>query len=190
MKKYQRKRFLLAAAPDLFQIKTLLLLLFLLVALLPCPLPAQTTGDIALPLHSGEIFKDRIQKMYQKHQSITKVTSLPLSLLGTVISSDSRDNLAIILDESNNRQNLFRVGDTVHKAQIKKIERTRVILLVNGKQQVLGQKNRKGGGQAADTGTTSTIAVNKPALKELPPNIMPPPPPPAPAPPAPTAKLP
>ncbi len=191
MKKYQSKRFHSpAVVQHLLQIKTLVPLLFL-PFFFSCPgsLPAQTIHKTLTKQLDGDILKDDIQRLHDKHRSIIEKTSLPISLQGTVISSKSEDNLAIILDKSNNRQRLVKVGDTIHKAKIQKIERAQVILLVNGKPQVLGQKNRKGGGQAAENTTVNAKIVNGQPLKRLPANIMPPPPPPAPAP-APFAKLP
>ena len=100
-------------------------------------------------------------------------TTLPLSLLGTVVNSN-QENLAVILDTSSNKQRLLNSGDVVLDATIERIERGRVILLVNGQQQVLRQKNRQGGGAGAVTGSLD--------MRILPPDIMPPPPPPVPAP--------
>jgi type II secretory pathway component PulC len=166
-------------------------LLFLLFPpLLPCSLFAQTTHNNSKQQGNEEALTRDYQGTQRKLINRTEAPGLLLSLLGTVVSSDNKNNLAIILDESTSRQSLVKVGDTIHKARIQKIERTQIILLFNGNTQVLGQINRKGGGQAAETESASTVTANKPILKVLPPNIMPPPPPPAPAPPATTAKLP
>lgn len=109
----------------------------------------------------------------QQQKHALPPTSLPLSLLGTVVNSN-QENLAVILDTSSNKQRLLNSGDVVLDATIERIERGSVILLVNGQQQVLRQKNRQGGGPGAETGP-----LNR---KTLPPNLRPPPPPPAPAP--------
>ena len=93
-----------------------------------------------------------------------------LTLLGTTIHSKDR-NSAIIMDESSGKQQLVYAGDTIQNTVIQKVERGRVILVVNGQQEILTQKNRKGGGPGADMGSNI-----------LPDDIMPPPPPPAPAP--------
>ncbi len=71
-------------------------------------------------------------------------TSLKLSLEGTV-SGSSHDARAIITDNKKNHQDMYRIGDSLQGAEIKSIERGKVILLVNGRQEVLSLKERKGG---------------------------------------------
>lgn len=155
MKKYRRNTFLLSTVLRrvLLAIALVSVSVLLVYPCFECYLQAQTVN----PSH----------------------TNLPLSLLGTVVSN-KKDNQAIILDESTQIQKLLHAGDTIHDAVIHKIERSRVVLLVNGQQQILEQKDRKGGGKGAG-GAKKDVP-----LKLLPPNIMPPPPPPAPAPPAPS----
>ena len=72
-------------------------------------------------------------------------TSLKLVLLGTVVG-DEMDARAIILDEQEKKQDLFRIGDSVQNARIRKIGRGKVILDVNGRTEALTIKERKGGG--------------------------------------------
>lgn len=71
-------------------------------------------------------------------------TSLKLALVGTVTGSD-RDARAIIVDEKKKRQDIYQIGDVVQGALIKKVERGRVVLEVNGRDEVLLIKERKGG---------------------------------------------
>ncbi|MDW7773123.1 MAG: type II secretion system protein N [Desulfobulbaceae bacterium] len=80
-------------------------------------------------------------------------TKLKLSLMGTV-SGNERDSRAIIADEVNRKQDIYAVGDTVQGALITAIERQRVVLQVNGRNEVLNLKERKGG--PADTPLAST----------------------------------
>ncbi len=73
-------------------------------------------------------------------------TALKLALLGTV-SGTKRDARAIIVDEQKNKQNLYKIGDSVQGALIQSIERGKVILQVNGRREVLLLKDRQGSGR-------------------------------------------
>ncbi|WP_319550501.1 type II secretion system protein N [Desulfogranum marinum] len=72
-------------------------------------------------------------------------TSLKLVLLGTVVG-DETDARAIIIDEKEKKQDLFRIGDSVQNARIRKIVRGKVILEVDGRTEALTIQERKGGG--------------------------------------------
>ena len=74
-------------------------------------------------------------------------TKLKLSLMGT-ISGNERDARAIISDDIKNKQDIYQVGDSIQGALIKNIERGRVILEVNGMDEVLTLAERQGGGPA------------------------------------------
>ncbi len=74
-------------------------------------------------------------------------TRLKLALKGTVSGAD-RDARAIIADKLKNRQDIYQVGDSIQGALIVAIERGRVILEVNGRDEVLNLEERKGGGPA------------------------------------------
>jgi general secretion pathway protein C len=65
-----------------------------------------------------------------------KPTQLRLKLWGTVTGNPGKE-YAVIEDEKNRSQELFTVDDTIQDAVIKKIERERVILHVNGFDEVL-----------------------------------------------------
>ncbi len=65
-----------------------------------------------------------------------KPTELRLKLWGTVTGNPGKE-YAVIEDEKNRSQELFTVDDTIQNAVIKKIERERVILHVNGFDEVL-----------------------------------------------------
>jgi hypothetical protein len=71
-------------------------------------------------------------------------TKLKLSLMGTV-SGDEENSRAIIEDETNRKQDIYEVGDTIQGALIKAIERRRVVLQVSGNDEVLNIKEREGG---------------------------------------------
>ncbi len=66
-----------------------------------------------------------------------KKTKLRLALWGTVEGDNESDCWAVIEDKSKRDQSLFKVGDQIHGAQIKEISRNKVILIVDGKDQVL-----------------------------------------------------
>lgn len=74
-------------------------------------------------------------------------TKLKLSLLGTISGRD-RDARAIISDDMKRQQDIYQVGDSVQGAIIKTIERGRVVLAVNNKDEILTLKDREGGGPA------------------------------------------
>jgi general secretion pathway protein C len=63
-------------------------------------------------------------------------TDLKLDLLGT-ITGDQKEAYAVIEDTATRQQNLFRVGDTVQNAIVKMILREKVVLNVNGKDEIL-----------------------------------------------------
>jgi len=69
-----------------------------------------------------------------------KETDLKLKLWGTVTGSKSGSAYAVIEETVKRKQDLFRVGDTVQGAIIKEILRERVVLTVNGKDEVLGME--------------------------------------------------
>lgn len=64
-------------------------------------------------------------------------TSLELTLWGTVTGQKKQDGWAVINDRKTKKQELYRVNDTIQGAVIKSILRNKVILTVNGKDQIL-----------------------------------------------------
>ncbi len=72
-------------------------------------------------------------------------TKLKLALMGTV-SGDQKGSRAIISDETTRKQDIYAIGDTIQGALIKSIGRRRVVLNVNGRDEVLDIKEREGGG--------------------------------------------
>ena len=63
-------------------------------------------------------------------------TSLKLKLLGTV-SGDQGKTFAVIQNATRKQQQLYRVGDTIQSATVKMILREKVVLSVNGKDEIL-----------------------------------------------------
>jgi general secretion pathway protein C len=66
-----------------------------------------------------------------------KPTDLKLKLLGTV-AGDKKEAYAVIEEAAGKSQNLYRIGDTIQKATLKMIFREKVVLRVNGKDEILG----------------------------------------------------
>ncbi|MBW2311124.1 MAG: type II secretion system protein GspC [Deltaproteobacteria bacterium] len=63
-------------------------------------------------------------------------TSLKIALLGTVVGSE-QDSFAIIEEKGKKKQALYKVGDNVQSAIVKKILRGKVILNVQGRDKIL-----------------------------------------------------
>lgn len=66
-----------------------------------------------------------------------KPTDLKLNLLGT-ITGDKKEAYAVIEDTAVKKQDLYRIGDTIQNATVKMILREKVVLNVNGKDEILG----------------------------------------------------
>jgi type II secretory pathway component PulC len=64
-------------------------------------------------------------------------TSLNIVLMGTINDSKKGEQRAIILDKSTDKQALYEKGDAIQGAFVKKILRGKVILVYNGKDEVL-----------------------------------------------------
>ncbi len=73
-------------------------------------------------------------------------TSMKLVLLGTV-SGSREDARAIIRDEAAKKEDIFQVGSDIQGALITRIERGRVVLQVDGREEVLNIKDPEGNGQ-------------------------------------------
>jgi len=93
-------------------------------------------------------------------------TQLKLSLMGTVFGKE-RDARAIISDDLKRQQDIYQVGDSVQGAMIKEINRGKVVLVVNGKSEVLTLKDREGGGPAYQPSATDYYQ-EPPEPQELP----------------------
>ncbi len=68
-----------------------------------------------------------------------KQTNLKLKLLGTVTGNKNKA-YAVIEDLKERKQNLYRVGDSLQNATVKIILREKVVLNINGKDEILGMK--------------------------------------------------
>jgi general secretion pathway protein C len=70
-------------------------------------------------------------------------TDLNLNLLGT-ITGDQKEAYAVIEDTAVKKQDLYRIGDTIQNATVKMILREKVVLNVNGKDEILGIEKTNG----------------------------------------------
>ncbi len=66
-----------------------------------------------------------------------EITSLNLTLLGTIASDDQQSSRAIIEDTEKRKQDLYKVGDNIQDAVVDKILRRQVILNVGGREEKL-----------------------------------------------------
>ena len=80
-------------------------------------------------------------------------TKLKLSLMGT-ISGNEQDARAIISDEVKRKQDIYQVGDSIQGGLIKSIERGKVVLSVNNRDEILTLSDREGGGPAYNPSPT------------------------------------
>jgi len=78
-----------------------------------------------------------------------KETSLDLKLWGTVTLEGSQSDYAVIEDKKARRQQLYRIGDAVQNAVVKGILRKKVVLRVDGKDEVLTMEETAAGGEAS-----------------------------------------
>jgi general secretion pathway protein C len=84
-----------------------------------------------------------------------EATELKLKLWGTVAGIDERA-YAVIEDLKKREQNLYRTGDSIQNATVKKIMRARVVLNHNGKDEVLAMEElSQGTGQSSRTSRDS-----------------------------------
>ena len=82
------------------------------------------------------IEKKSKQKSNEVNIGALKQTELKLKLWGTV-TGNKNEIYAVIEDSKGRKQNLYRIGDTVQNAIVKKILREKVILNVDGKDEFL-----------------------------------------------------
>lgn len=131
------------------------------------------------PLNSFDVIVDRnifgssdedssdVEPMDMEAKEIEALepTSLKISLLGTVTGSE--ENACAVIEETGRKtQGLYRVGDAVQNAVVKKILWGKVVLRVGDRDEILSMdeaETKKGGGarsssQTAHKGDTITVA--------------------------------
>jgi general secretion pathway protein C len=120
--------------------------------------------------------KTRTDKVNEKIElDKLKQTQLNLKLCGTV-SGSQEEAYAVIEKAQNHKQALYREGDSVENAMIKKILRNTVVLNVNGKDEILVIKKEKGKSAGRpQTVQEDTAEMPEPEVTEEPPPEEPPP---------------
>jgi general secretion pathway protein C len=110
-----------------------------------------------MPVTERNLFNTKTKTGQQPKLNIEtlKPTDLKLKLFGTV-TGDKNKAYAVIEETEKRRQNLYRVGDTIQNASIKMILREKVVLRVNGKDEILGIEEVPSGSR--DSGRPSSIA--------------------------------
>ncbi len=94
-------------------------------------------GKAAAPAKTPEVDPDSLAK-----------TQLNLKLWGTV-SGDTEQVYAVIEDLQKREQNLYRVGDTIQNATVKIVMREKVVLNVEGRDEVLAMEDMSEGGASS-----------------------------------------
>lgn len=89
----------------------------------------KTTESESSESEAEEVELDKLEK-----------TKLKLKLWGTV-TGNSEQAYAVIEDKNKNRQGLYHKGDTIQNATIKMILRKKVVLRVNGEDEILTMKD-------------------------------------------------
>lgn len=112
--------------------------------------PAPVEGDHRIIL-TRNIFQAGLEAAHPSEPPSTNVedlaeTKLSLALLGTV-TGGKNDARAIIRDERTKLEDLYQTGSEVQGAIISRISRGKVVLQVNGREEVLTLKDPTGGDQ-------------------------------------------
>lgn len=95
-----------------------------------------------------------------------ELTSLKIALLGTVTGNE-QNAFAVIEETDKRKQGLYKIGDSVQNATVKKILREKVVLTVGTKDEILtmeesaASRRDKGRGPSKSTARGSTITVNR-----------------------------
>jgi general secretion pathway protein C len=88
-------------------------------------------------------------------------TKLNLKLWGTV-SGDIEQVYAVIEDLQKREQNLYRIGDTIQNATVKIVMREKVVLNVEGRDEVLAMEDMSGGDSSAPMVASRGRSMNMP----------------------------
>lgn len=87
-------------------------------------------------------------------------TKLNLKLWGTVTGSEEQA-YAVIEDTQKRQQNLYRVGDSIQNAIVKMIRRAKVVLQVDGRDEVLAMEEIKQGGSRSASGSSPMRSTSR-----------------------------
>ncbi|MCD6586679.1 MAG: PDZ domain-containing protein [Desulfobacteraceae bacterium] len=86
----------------------------------------KTKDDVKSEKLTSDIELDKLQQ-----------TSLNLKLFGTITGGRSDQDYAVIEDTQKRKQGLYKKGDAIQNAEIKRVLRKKVVLNVNGKDEIL-----------------------------------------------------
>jgi len=100
------------------------------------PAPTLTEEDRAEIVSRNIFLPDGTSGRGSTTDAVLARTKLQLRLLGT-IAGDPEIARAVIEDTTSKVQDIYKVGDSVQGAEVERIQRNRVILLVDGKREVL-----------------------------------------------------
>lgn len=115
--------------------------------------------------------KEDISKRTSQAQDQPGLTFLNLTLLGTVVN-ESGLSWAVIMDLTTDRQDMVSVGSVVAGARVVSIGRDRVVLNVNGREEILllgveGARSASSrGDQGAKESATSTYVLSREVVRE------------------------
>ena len=87
-------------------------------------------------------------------------TDLKLKLLGTV-SGNTQKAYAVIEDTEKKHQDLYRIGDSIQNATLKMILREKVVIRVNGKDEILGIEKVSGSPKTSIVSRRAAIATSQ-----------------------------
>ncbi len=91
-------------------------------------------------------------------------STLPLVLLGTVVQVNGKRSFAIILDKSTSQQDIYFVGDAVGDgAAVGSVARNRVVLLRDGREEILEKTDEKVPETAFGSGRSRPVKAAKPS---------------------------
>jgi general secretion pathway protein C len=141
------------------------------------PLPPSGTPSVEkkiTPPHSPAESPKPMEKRTartSRTQEKPGLSSLNLKLLGTVVN-EKGSSWAIILDLDRDRQDMVSVGSVVAGARVVSIEKDRVVLNVNGKEEILqlGVEGTRSATARTDQGAkesaTSTYVLDREVVRE------------------------
>jgi general secretion pathway protein C len=84
-------------------------------------------------------------------------TSLQIALLGTVVGSE-QDSFAIIEEKAGKKQGLYKLGDSIQSAVVKRILRGKVVLSVQGRDKILTIEEEAASRQASQVATPEPVS--------------------------------
>lgn len=124
-------------------------------------LDLQRLGELTgLAVSEPEVaVQEPTQAAYDPNAAPVK-SSLRVKLLGTLVASDPQWSFASIQDMGTQRTQTYMVGDSVQGAEVKEIERERVIVFHNNRREFIDGQPGDGAAVAVNTPVVAPTAVN------------------------------